>query len=207
MGTKRFPPDPANPSSASSAVPSDREQAALEKTNIYSSTGSWHRPFPATGVWLTPWDGHNRRHPGDRQMSLRTPAPRMRQCRRDGDGMCRGPIPHSSAPFAHLRGGALTISRSPAVRPCEKVHRTLSPVFLASGRCSYPWGLRKRAWNNPSGPWWSWLASPCRPQPPRPSLPQAHAFGCRQNRLFLGWEEGLATGGTSVPPAAVFLFP
>jgi hypothetical protein len=43
----------AAPPSSVSYVPSDREQAALEKTNIYSSNGSWHRLFPEAGVWLS----------------------------------------------------------------------------------------------------------------------------------------------------------
>lgn len=47
-GDQEVPPPPISVSS----VPSDREQAALEKTNIYSSNGSWHRLFPATGVGL-----------------------------------------------------------------------------------------------------------------------------------------------------------
>ena len=61
MGANRQPPP--NTGSVSS-VPSDREQTALEKTNIYSSNGRWHRLFPATGDWLTPWAGHDKRRSG-----------------------------------------------------------------------------------------------------------------------------------------------
>lgn len=99
MGTKRSP----HPSSVSS-VPSDREQAALEKTNIYSSNGSWHKLFPAIGVWLALWDGHNRRHSGRYADVPRTSARRTRQCLRDRDSEFQGPIQHISSLLVHLHG-------------------------------------------------------------------------------------------------------
>lgn len=65
VGAKRQPPPPPTPNTSSvSSVPSDREQIALEKTNIYSSNGRWHRLFPATGDGLTPWAGHDKRRSG-----------------------------------------------------------------------------------------------------------------------------------------------
>lgn len=63
VGANRQPPPTPSTGSVSS-VPSDREQTALEKTNIYSSNGRWHRLFPATGDWLTPWAGHDKRRSG-----------------------------------------------------------------------------------------------------------------------------------------------
>lgn len=138
MGTKRSPPP--RPSSVSS-VPSDREQAALEKTNIYSSNGSWHRLFPATGVWLTPWDGHNRRHPG-RQADVPpdTSIQDQMMSSRRGRHVPRSHLTHLSPVRTPSERSASYLPR-PVGQLCEKVQLQAGPVSLAPGSCSDPWGL------------------------------------------------------------------
>lgn len=137
-------PTPANPSPVSSMVPSDREQAALEKTNIYSFqqelaqaiSCNWHlaRPMGWTPRGSLEEIGrcpHGHQHP-DRRRASETGlehAPRSHPTR--GISVCTPSQGRAHRP------------RSPAGQPCEKVHPAVSPVFLASGPCSYPWGLRR----------------------------------------------------------------
>lgn len=86
--TERFP----TPSSTS-AVPSDREQAALEKTNIYSSNGSWHGPASCGWRLVPPRMDTD----GDKPMSPQIPAMGQDDVN-DGDSMFQGPlVPRPSA--------------------------------------------------------------------------------------------------------------
>lgn len=176
-------------------MPSDGEQAALEKTNIYSF--EWELAQAVSCDWrLARPTGRTQqealRETGRCPRGHRRPG----QGLREGDSVLQGPSRHVSCRFAHLRRGALTISLSPVGQPCEKVHPTVSPVFLASGPCSDPWGLRKCAENKPSGQRWSGLASPSQSQWPPASLPQALAVGsvARADCFWGGREEGLALG-------------
>lgn len=73
-------------------------------------------------------------------------------------------------------------------------------MSLAPGSLSDPWGLRKCAWNNPSRQWGLGHLHPSHPQHPPASLPWAHTPGSgARNRLFLGPEEGLASGAPLSP--------
>lgn len=102
--------------------------------------------------------------PGDRPMSPRTPAsPNETVCLRWGRHVPRSHLVISPL-LAHLHGGVLTTSLRAVGQPCEKVHPCSGPVFLAFSPRSHPWGLRKCAWNNPSGQAWSW-SPPCLPAP------------------------------------------
>lgn len=115
-----------------SSVPSDREQAPLEKTNIYSSNESWHKLFPVTGVWLAPWDGHNRRHsrrqahvPLDTSIQAETMSSRWRQ------HVPRSHPTHS--PHAHRHCGMLS-ARALLDSPMRKF------IFMLA-LCSLLWPL------------------------------------------------------------------
>lgn len=126
--------------------------------------------------------------PGDRLMSSWTPAaPNETVSLRWERYVPRSHLVISPL-LAHLRGGVLTTSPSAVGQPCEKVHPCSGPVFLAFSPRSHPWGLRKCAWNNPSGQAWSWSPA-SQLQPPPVSLPQGSLCWPRsQDRLFMGWE-------------------
>lgn len=148
--------------------------------------------------------------PGDRPMSPRTPAaPSETVSLRWGRHVPRSHLVISPL-LAHLHGGVLTTSLSAVGQPCEKVHPCSGPVFLAFSPRSHPWGLRKCAWNNPSGQAWSW-SPPCLPAPaPAPSSltsPGLTLPALEPGQAIYGVGGRLALGAPLSPAAVCSLSP
>lgn len=141
--------------------------------------------------------------PGDRLMSSWTPAaPNETVSLRWERYVPRSHLVISPL-LAHLRGGVLTTSPSAVGQPCEKVHPCSGPVFLAFSPRSHPWGLRKCAWNNPSGQAWSWSPS-CLPAPAPSSFtsPGLTLLALEPGQAIYGVGGRLALGAP-LSPAAV----
>lgn len=190
------------------SMPSDREQAALEKTNIYSSNGRWHRLFPATGDWLTPWAGHDKRRAGRQaDVPADTSCPERDSVFEMGTACSKVPSCHLTSACAPSWWGAHDLP-SAVGQPCEKVHPCSGPVFLAFSPRSHPWGLRKCAWNNPSGQAWSW-SPPCLPAPAPSSFtsPGLTLPALEPGQAIYGVGGRLALGAPLSPAAVCSLSP